>query len=111
MDRQRYQRVAPFLTVYSPRRQVDIDRAPRGVLKALGLLPSADLKHLIESRNAQTDDLATSYSSVFAVRAEATTQNGAHFVRVAIVRRTANPATPFEILEWRRDWSGGQDSR
>ena len=39
---------------------------------------------------------------VFAVRAKAHTENGAAFVREAVVRLTRDPDTPFRFLKWQQ---------
>ena len=49
---------------------------------------------------------ALSIATVVRVTAEATTRNGGHFIREAVLQRSTVPTQPFTVLSWRRRWPG-----
>lgn len=100
-----FAKIAPALTVYSPRRVVNLETASPQVLNALTLMPNDDLRRLIEERSAASGSAALDGTSVLTVLSSATTAEGGMFIRKAVIRRTQNPLQPFEILDWRREWS------
>ncbi len=100
-----YDRLAPFLTVYSGRAQVNPVVAPREVLLAMPGLGEEQVDALLARRNAEDEVRVRSVGTAFTVRADARTAGGGRFVREAVVQRTADRQNPYVIREWRQYWS------
>jgi general secretion pathway protein K len=98
-----FARVAPLVTVYSPRRDVNLATAPAIVLSALPYLSAERVRTIIDQRAAGAATGGRRFR-VIAVTAlvEAVTPDGSRFIREAVLRRSANGA--FDILKWRRVW-------
>lgn len=99
-----YRSVAPLITVYSPRRDVNIATAPAAVLRSLPYL-SADRVNAILDQRAKVDGVTRRFR-VMAVSllVEATTAEGGRVIREAVLRRSSDAARPFDIVRWRRRW-------
>jgi general secretion pathway protein K len=107
-----FKRLEPALTVYSQNRGVDVETAPREVLRALPRMDDAAIEQIMRARAARaaggTDQLrgATALSAnlagrAFAIRAAIELANGSNFIREAIVRPTFNPQKPVIVQAWR----------
>jgi len=117
-----YDRVAPALTVYSRRRTPFRATSPPEVQAALAAMLGAapedpeDPEGRLdpeEASAAESDSAsirilregpsqARSRVRVYTVHAEGRTDNGAVFVREAVVRIVRNPAEPFRFHAWRQ---------
>ncbi len=117
MTRATYERVAPFLTVFSGRSRIDLTNAPREVLLAVPGIVTGEVESLLTERAQMTGPIPTkalpipaadrgtfgiSKGRVFSVRSEARTPGGATFARQAVVRLTRKRDRPFEFLAWKR---------
>ncbi|HSA79780.1 MAG TPA: hypothetical protein VLE23_03095, partial [Geminicoccaceae bacterium] len=116
MSRDLYQRMRPYITVFSGAEAVDPLRAPRLVLAAIPGMT----EQLIEAfaRANPGDDplgeigddslfdlevyLVPSREVMYTIRAEAETAGGGAFVREAVVEITLEPGQPFRVHAWRR---------
>ena len=93
--------ISPLVTVHSPSGEVNVQAASPAVRRALprnsfaGASPTPD-----------PDGPSLSIATVVRVTAEASTRNGGHFIREAILQRSTIPTQPFTILSWRRRWPG-----
>ena len=104
-----FERVAPFVTVYTRQAGVDPSVAPREVLIALGSDPSAvdnllaarDNDEPLELPGVSSGSISQTQRRVFSIVAVATV-GGAVFGRRAVIRLTYNPELPFVIHSWRR---------
>ena len=103
IDRDLYERIAPNLTVYSARRQVDRAVAPAAVLRILPDLAPAEVDEILSTRRRGTG-VALPQPDTVTVTSEASTASGGAFIREAVLQRTGNPAQPFQVLEWRQRW-------
>ena len=104
MSRPLYDRLAPFLTVYSGRAQVNPVVAPREVLMAMPGLGEEQVDALL-ARRAEGDARVRSVGTAFTIRAAAVTSGGGQFIREAVVQRTADRRNPYLIREWRQFWT------
>jgi general secretion pathway protein K len=104
MTRALYDRVAPLITVYSPRRDVNLATAPPEVLRALPYLTPDHINALLQQRT--TAGAAARRFRVMAVTvlSAARTANGGTFIREAVLRRGSDASMPFQTVEWRRRW-------
>lgn len=100
-----YDRLAPFLTVYSGRAQINPVVAPREVLMAMPGLGADQVDALLARRTEGADARVRSVGTAFTIRADATTAGGGRFVREAVVQRTADRRNPYLIREWRHFWA------
>ena len=105
MSRPLYDRLAPFLTVYSGRAQVNPVVAPREVLMAMPGLGEEQVDALLARRAEAGDARARSVGTAFTIRAAAVTSGGGQFIREAVVQRTADRRNPYLIREWRQFWT------
>lgn len=98
-----YKAVAPYVTVYSGRSDVNLSTAPDIVLRTIPNLTAHELDQIKSARSAEA---APDVSRVDAasIHAEAVTSGGGRFVREAVVRRSDSHDDPFELLEWRHAW-------
>ncbi|HTO81980.1 MAG TPA: hypothetical protein VMQ73_07080 [Methylomirabilota bacterium] len=104
MTRPLFERVAPLITVYSPRRDVNLATAPPEVLRALPYLTPDHVNALLQQRT--TAGAAARRFRVVAVTvlSAATTTEGGSFIREAVLRRSSESGMPFQTVEWRRRW-------
>ncbi len=117
MTHQLYERVAPYLTVYSERPQVDLLSAPREVLLAVPEVHPVEIEYLLEERarmegpiptrampvpTAPRKSFALSDIPIYTIRAEAHTKSGAVFVREAVVELTGEADRPFQHRTWKQ---------
>ncbi len=105
VSRPLYDRVAPYLTVYSGRAQVNPVVAPREVLMAMPGLGEEQVESLLARREAQGESRIRSVGTAFTIRADASTDGGGRFIREAVVQRTADRRNPYLIREWRQYWA------
>src|SRR5262249_26977311 len=103
MTREIYERVAPYLSVYS-RRQVEPLSASPLVLEVLHRVAPDLLARLQAARQTGVGAPLLIRPRTVAVTAEASTSGGGFFIREAILQRFARPQQPFRILEWRQRW-------
>jgi general secretion pathway protein K len=111
MTRELFDRVAPYITVYSPRRDVNIATASPDVLRLLPYLTPARVDALLKQRADQGRGGRRWRVVAVTVVADATTANGGRFIREAVLRRSSDRSTPFDVVQWRRRWPsdlGGQ---
>ena len=116
LDAALYQRVARLVTVYSQLPTVDPASAPREVLLSLPGADSGDIDAFLAARAATTEGeifavappaqlapyLAPASTAALSIRATATTESGATFVRDAVVLLHGNSGAPFVIKQWSR---------
>ena len=120
MTREIYERVAPALTVYSGRRGIDPQVAPREALMALQGIGPEQVEAFLADRAAgaegTTENLlgaeaqeTRSRQRIFTIRAEAHTESGAVFVREATIaligarnRALPNAQNPSRFLAWKQ---------
>jgi general secretion pathway protein K len=96
-----YERLAPLLTVYSRRQEVDVMTAPREVL--LSLFGSSTGEEVLAARQAGPNTAGADIKvGIYGIRTEANTKSGAVFVREAVVGVMGAPSQPFQIYDWRR---------
>jgi general secretion pathway protein K len=103
IDRDLYERIAPNLTVYSARRQVDLAVAPAAVLRVMRDITPAEVDEILSMRQRGME-ITLPQPDTVTVTSEASTASGAAFIREAVLQRTGNPAQPFQVLEWRQRW-------
>jgi general secretion pathway protein K len=104
MTRELFDRVAPYITVYSPRRDVNIATASPDVLRLLPYLTPARVDALLKQRTDQGRGGRRWRVVALTVVADATTANGGRFIREAVLRRSSDRLTPFDVVQWRRRW-------
>jgi general secretion pathway protein K len=102
MTRQIYQAVAPYITVYSDRGDVDLLTAPETVLEAIPNLTTRQREEIKAARARPPK--AAPHIDAATIRVEAMTNAGGRFIREAVVRRASRPDNPFTVLEWRHAW-------
>jgi general secretion pathway protein K len=99
-----YARVAPYVTVYSPRRDVNLATAPAAVLNALPYLSPDRVRSILEQR-AASDGTGRRFRVIaVTVLVEATTADGGKVMREVVLRRSGGGTRPFDIVKWRRVW-------
>ena len=118
MDRASFERLRPFLTVYSQTAQINPQTAPREVLLAIPGIDPRDVDRYLAVRNdpAATASgqppptlsttapfLAAGELHAVTIRAEATAPSGASFTRRVVASLTGIPLRPVQIMEWQQD--------
>jgi hypothetical protein len=93
--------IYPLVTVHSPSQEVNLMAAPAGVVRALPGMDAARAQVLLSIRASGPP---LTHPAVVRVTAEARTAGGGIFIREAVLRRTAVPTRPFDVLSWRRRW-------
>ena len=117
-DAELYERVRPYVTVYSGAEGVDITRASRPVLEALpGITPSVVEALLTAGARGSTRSVliggpaapggarrsvVPSREVVFTIRALGRTSGGGHFLRQAVIELDPGRDQPFLIYAWSR---------
>jgi general secretion pathway protein K len=99
-----YGRVAPYVTVYSPRRDVNLATASAAVLAALPYLSPDRVRAIIEQRAADTGSGRRFRVIAVTVLVEASTAEGGRVTREVVLRRSGGGTRPFDIVKWRRVW-------
>jgi general secretion pathway protein K len=99
-----YARVAPYVTVYSPRRDVNLATAPAAVLAALPYLSPDRVRAILEQRAADTGPGRRFRVIAVTVMVEAVTAEGGTVTREVVLRRSGSGTRPFDIVKWRRVW-------
>ena len=99
-----YARVAPYVTVYSPRRDVNVATAPAAVLGALPYLSPDRARSILAQRAAEEGSGRRFRVIAVTVLVEATTAEGGRVTREAVLRRSGSAAQPFDVVKWRRVW-------
>ena len=107
MTPQVYARVAPYVTVYSPRRDVNLATAPPAVLAALPYLSTDRVHSIIEQRAAQAGSGRRFRVIAVSVLVQASTAQGGNVTREVVLRRSGSGTRPFDIVKWRRVWPSG----
>ena len=118
MTAQLYYRVAPLMTVYSQSPGVDPNTAPRDVLLALPNADPNDIDNFLAARATQGQGglplvpplslgryFSAEQSGTVTIRAHATTDTGAVFVRQATVTLQDNGSQPFVTQMWRQEFA------
>ena len=112
-----YQRIAPFLTVYSQTPRINPLTAPREVLMSIPRVNVQEVESVLAARAAFTAAQspvvmplltgveryagATTFRAA-TITARATTPDGASFVRETVVTLTGRPDRPYTLLDWRQ---------
>jgi general secretion pathway protein K len=92
--------IAPALTVYSHKPDVDTFTAPPAVLQAVTGMTAANADAFVASRAQRANQVRSNAGHVFAIRVQ--TRAGANVQeRQAMVQITNDPARPFWFLDWR----------
>lgn len=99
-----YRSVAPLVTVYSPRRDVNIATAPAAVLRALPYLSAERAAAILEQRATSAGTSRRFRVIAVSVLVEAATAKGGRVIREAVLRRSSDAGRPFDIVKWRRRW-------
>lgn len=117
MTRVLYERMLPYVTIYSGAEGVDPVRAPRVVLEALPGMSPQLIEQLLKAGpdfdpffDLEDEDLLEQLElyflptrdAVFTIRAQARTSDGGTFVREAVIELGADPSLPFLVHSWRR---------
>ncbi len=110
VSRPLYDRLAPYLTVYSGRAQINPVVAPRQVLMAMPGLNEEQVDALMARREGDESTRIRSVGTAFTIRAEALTAGGGRFIREAVVQRTADRRNPYLFREWRQVWASPSSS-
>jgi general secretion pathway protein K len=117
MTPQIYYRIAPLVTVYGQSELIDMLTASRDVLLALPDADTNEIDEFLAARATQgTPDaqplpaplsvrryLMQGSSGTVTVRARATTDTGAVFIRDATIRLQGDAAHPFVTQAWRQE--------
>lgn len=115
-----YRRLRPLVTVYSGQARIDPDTAPPGVLLALPGMSRELVSQVVAARAeltggaareqlagvAGTGLLGRSRGRVFTVRAAATTESGARFLREAVVGLRGRGDANYVLRAWRQGVEG-----
>lgn len=99
-----FRSLVPLVTVYSPRRDVNIATAPAAVLRALPYLSAERAAAILEQRAASTGFPRRFRVIAVNLLVEATTSNGGRVIREAVLRRSGDAGRPFDVVKWRRRW-------
>jgi general secretion pathway protein K len=117
MTRALYERMLPYVTIYSGAEGIDPVRAPRPVLEALpGMTPElveqllnagSDFDPFLDVEDESLLEQLELYflptrDAVFTIRALARTDDGGTFLREAVIELDGGPDRPFLVLDWRR---------
>jgi general secretion pathway protein K len=102
MTQELYDRVASLVTVYSPRRDVNLATAPPEVLSVLPYLTAERVRTILDQRAANVGGARRFRVIAVTVLVEAVTADGSSIIREAVLRRSATGG--FDILKWRRAW-------
>jgi general secretion pathway protein K len=111
-----YDRVAPFVTVYSGVADIDPLTAPPEVLRSLPDVNAAQVEDFLSARQrlgpapGQLPTLTGAAGGLLAHRilqnatviSEGKTAGGTSFTRSAVVSFSADPSAPYAILSWRQ---------
>lgn len=110
-----YDRISPFLTVYTHRRQIDPLTAPIEVLRSLPGAKPAEIDAFAAARarlgpipgalpalNGVGDLVAHTALHAVTIRAAARTAAGTEFTREAVVALVNRPDVPYLVLAWRQ---------
>jgi general secretion pathway protein K len=100
-----YARVAPYVTVYSPRRDVNLATAPAAVLRALPYLSADRVRAILEQRTADAGSGRRFRVIAVTVLVEATTAAGGRVAREVVLRRSGSGTRPFDVVKWHRIWA------
>jgi general secretion pathway protein K len=111
-----YDRIAPFITVYSGVGDIDPLTAPPEVLRSLPGVNAGEVEAFLAARARQGPipgqlpplsgpvgaSLAHRVLQNATVISEGRTANGSTFTRAAVVSLSADPTAPYSILAWRQ---------
>lgn len=112
-----YQRIAPFITVFSQTPRINPLTAPREVLMSLPRVNAQEVESVLAARATITAGQSSAAVPLLTgveryagrttfraatITARATTPDGASFVREAIVTLTGKPDRPYLLLDWRQ---------
>jgi general secretion pathway protein K len=113
IDRALYERLRPFVTVYTHQRGIDPRFAPREVLAAVPGLEDESADAMLSMRTADAAAAGAfaqlampgaysvrSQSRVFSIRAAARSENGTAFTRSAVVRLVTTIDRAYAIHHW-----------
>jgi general secretion pathway protein K len=111
-----YYRTAPLMTVYNQSAGIDPNTASRDVLLALPNADPNDIDSFLAARAAQSEGglpptpplslgryFAPAQSGTITIRARATTDTGAVFVRQATVSLRGDGSQPLVVQAWRQE--------
>lgn len=128
VTREIYDRIAPFITVYSGVGDVDPLTAPAEVLRSLPGVNAGEVEAFLAARAQQGPipgqlpplsgpaggSLAHRVLQNATILSEGKTANGTTFSRSAVVSLSADPTAPYSILSWRqvrRDPGAGEGDK
>jgi general secretion pathway protein K len=111
-----YERVAPFVTVYSSVADIDPLTAPAEVLRSLPEAKPAEIEDFLAARQllgpvpGQLPSLTGAAGGFLAHRmlqnatviSEGKTAAGTTFTRAAVISLSADPSAPYTVLSWRQ---------
>jgi len=103
MSREIFKAIEPYVTVHSRRGRINPMTAPELLLSVIPNLTPEQLERIRADR-AGGVRLERVQPDVVTVRAEAVTSGGGAFIREAVMQRTGEAETPFQILDWRQEW-------
>ena len=121
LGRAEFERIRPFLTVYSQNGSVNPLTAPREVLEAVPGIDPAEVQALLAAQTASDNTarfalppippnlaayIGQTGNGAATVTATAVTAGGISFTREAVVGMTNTPLQPYQILEWRQPIDG-----
>jgi general secretion pathway protein K len=116
VTREIYDRIAPFVTVYSGVGDIDPLTAPPEVLRSLRGVNAGEVEAFLAARAQQGPipgqlpplsgpvggSLAHRVLQNATILSEGKTANGTTFTRAAVVSLSADPTAPYSILSWRQ---------
>ena len=101
ISRETFERVAPYLTVYAARRQINVAAAPEPVLLALPYLLPSQVSEILASRDATKNaSVRRAWDYAVTISIDAVSTGGGRFRRIAVVSGTGIPTAPYRILAW-----------
>ena len=116
VTREVYDRISPFVTVYSGVGDIDPLTAPPEVLRSLPGVNAGEVEAFLAARARQGPipgqlpplsgpvggSLAHRVLQNATVLSEGKTASGTRFTRAAVVSLSADPTAPYSILSWRQ---------
>jgi general secretion pathway protein K len=98
MTRDIFDRVSPYLTIYSERSSVDLEYAPAFLISAL---TGQEIEVREDVAAARSQAIGQSGSGTFHIYVSASVGDGTNFSLETVVRLLSDPERPFAVLYWR----------
>ncbi len=112
VDQDLFDRIRPFLTVWSESRKIDPASAPRGVLLTLPGIAATDADAILAARTPTGNqprptlpDDALPYIGAQDPRAVTILAEAGRIRRRVVISLTGRPNQPVQILEWQQDFA------